>query len=289
MIKKILYLLPLLLICFAYLSIFQVNEGELCVLRPALGHSKISEMPRLYAVGWHLKWPIYELVDRFDTRTQLLRLPNLSLSTKDAEIFDINLLVHWQIEDVSVFLKTIGSLEAAEEKVAEVSAKAVEEQASTLTLLNALEGGKILSLLDASLLSANFALASQGILISNISPLQVHLSKSSTEKMKQILTAAIQEKANAQLLDQQLKADEIMKTATVDADLKFTQAQADADRLLLEAQSIANNLYQTAYLQDPEFYEFYRKIQLYHQLAAAHGTVVISSQGKLLGLPKFRE
>jgi modulator of FtsH protease HflC len=238
--------------------------------------------------GFHLKWP-WQSAHSIDRRLQVFDPASREMITGDKRNLEVTSTVVWRVAEPNLFLRSAGSLAAAEARLDERVSAAISNAISRRELASLASIDEKLWSLDTlsrevlESVSAP-AQAELGVDIVDvrlrrfIHPVEVRpavfdLIRSERQKVAATLRAEGEARYQTLISQADRERDGILAEADAEAERIRGQGDAEATRLLNEAHS-----------RDPKFYEFLRALETYRSIIDDKATVVLSSASPLLRL-----
>jgi modulator of FtsH protease HflC len=238
--------------------------------------------------GFHLKLP-WQSTQAIDRRLQVFDPPSREMITGDKRNLEVASYVVWRVADPNRFLRSAGTLSAAEARLDERVSAALSNAISRRDLASlASTDPNVWSLdtLSREVLGnvSELARAELGVDVVDvrlrrfIHPVEVRpavFDLIRSERRKVAATLRAEGEAQYQTLTSQAdrERDGILARADADAERLRGRGDADATRVLNEAHA-----------RDPKFYEFLRMLETYRAILDEKATVVLSSGSPLLRL-----
>lgn len=252
-------------------SVYIVDEREK-VLVLQFGQVKvITDTP-----GIAFKLPFIQDVVRFDDRILSLETEPLELTPADDRRLVVDAFARYRISDVVVFRQAVGSIAAAESRLASAL------NAALRNVLGEVTSGEILSADRAVLMARirdNVFSEVRGL---GVEVIDVRIRRADLPQQNLAATfARMQAERQREAADERARGREAAQFVRAQADRAKVElvsaAQRDADIIRGEADAQRNNIFATAYGQDAEFFEFYRSLSAYEaSLNGSNTTLVIS-------------
>jgi membrane protease subunit HflC len=238
--------------------------------------------------GIHGKWP-WQSSRSIDRRLRVFDPPPRELITGDKRNLEVASYVAWRVVDPEAFLRSAGTLDAAEARLGErISAALSHAFGSRELAAIASVDPKVWSLdgLTEELVAAVAPGARDelGVEVVDIRlrrfnhPVEVRpavfdLIRSERRQVAASLRA--EGEAQYQILTSQ---------ADRERDAVLAKAEADAERIKGQAEAEATRVLNEAHARDPKFYEFVRTLETYRSVLDDRATVILSSASPLLKL-----
>ncbi|MFO0951756.1 MAG: protease modulator HflC [Isosphaeraceae bacterium] len=238
--------------------------------------------------GLNGKWPWQSTLE-VDRRLQFFDPPAREVITGDKRNLEVGGYVVWRVEDPERFVRTAGSIPAAEARLNERVAAALSDAIGRRDLSALASNDPKVWALDAlteEVVSGVRALASTELGVEvvdvrlrrfnhpvEVRPAVFELIRS--ERRKVAATFRAEGEAEYQTLTSQ---------ADRQRDTILAQADAEAERVRGQAEAEAARVSNEAHARDPKFYEFLRNLEAYRAMLDEKSTVVLSSSSPLLRL-----
>ncbi len=238
--------------------------------------------------GFHWKWP-WQSSRPIDRRLRVFDPPPRELITGDKRNLEVASYVAWRVVDPEKFLRSAGTLDAAEARLNERVAAALSHAFGSRDLASvASVDGKVWALdrLTEDLIEAVAPAARDelGVEVVDIRlrrfnhPVEVRPSVFDlirSERRQVAATLRAEGEAQYQILTSQ---------ADRERDAILSKADADSERIRGHAEAEAMRILNEAHARDPKFYEFVRTLETYRSILDDRATVILSSASPLLKL-----
>jgi membrane protease subunit HflC len=238
--------------------------------------------------GFHWKWP-WQSSRSIDRRLRVFDPPPRELITGDKRNLEVASYVAWRVVDPEKFLRSAGTLDAAEARLNERVSAALSHAFGSRELASiASNDPKVWSLdgLTDDLVKAVAPGAKEelGVEVVDIRlrrfshPIEVRPSVFDlirSERRQVAASLRAEGEAQYQVLTSQ---------ADRERDAILARADADAERIKGQAEAQAMRVLNEAHARDPKFYEFVRTLETYRSILDDRATVILSSASPLLRL-----
>jgi membrane protease subunit HflC len=238
--------------------------------------------------GLHAKWP-WQSSQAIDGRLQVFDPPAREMITGDKRNLEVASYVVWRVAEPNLFLRSAGTLKAAEARLDERVSAALSNAVSRRDLASlASVDTKLWSLdtltrevLDSVAQPARTELGVDVVdvrLRRFIHPVEVRpavFDLIRSERKKVAATLRAEGEAQFQTLTSQ---------ADRERDGILAQADAESERIRGQGDAEATRVLNDAHARDPRFYEFLRTLETYRAILDDKATVVLSSGSPLLRL-----
>ncbi|HEY9143804.1 MAG TPA: protease modulator HflC [Arenimonas sp.] len=254
-------------------SIYVVNESQTAIVLN-LGRVVRADIQP----GLHFKWPLVEEVRKFDQRILSLDDQPERYLTSEKKDVSVDFFVKWRIQDVATYYRAAsgGSEEAARQRLTPIVKNALRNEINQRTLQEVVSAGRA-ELSGAFLKKVNESAQSLGVEVVDVRIKRINLPDDSN-----ILTTVYSRmRTERTQVANQLRAEgvELSETIRSEADrqrvVTLAEAERDAQKLRGEGDARAAEIAAAAYGGDPEFYAFYRSLELYRNAMADGQTVLV--------------
>ena len=238
--------------------------------------------------GLHAKWP-WQSARSIDRRLRVFDPPAREMITGDKRNLEVASYVAWRVADPGRFLRSAGTLEAAEARIEERVAAALSDaigRRDLAALASTDPSAWALDDLTTEILGrlAGRARDELGVEVVDVRlrrfvhPVEVRPAVFDLIRSERRRVAAtLRAEGQAQYTTLTSEADR-----TRDAIL--ARADAEAERVRGRGEAEATRLLNAAHAKDPAFYEFLRALETYRAILDDRATIVLSSASPLLRL-----
>lgn len=265
-----------ILIAFAVAAVlvvsatFTVQETERALMT-ALGEIKRSD----YQPGLHFKVPFYNNVHTFDARVLTLDTRPQRALTSEKKNVVVDSFVKWRILDVEAyFTRTGGDDRNARALLSQFLNKGVLDAFGRRTVQEVISGERAALMLEIRNQAAG-PVEELGIEVVDVRVKKVEFPSDVNDSVYRRM-----EKERATVAKTfRSEGDELAKGIRADADRQreeiLADAYSDAQRIRGEGDAVAAGLYASAYSQDAEFYNLYRRLTAYRSAFRSRDDVLI--------------
>lgn len=213
--------------------------------------------------GLHFKLPFVEQVHLFSTRVLTFNASPQSFTTKDGDNVTADYFVKWRIKDIKPFYEaTGGSLAHVRNRLSQIAEAELRQQISrrSLTALVSQDHG---GMANAVLKVLQHKISNMGVQVIDMHVRRINLPDSVSKSIYARM------KASQQQLAKQLRAEGSEQAETIRAKAErqrsdiLANAYRQAEEIRGEGDAEAAGIYAQAYAKNPEFYRFYRSMQIY--------------------------
>ncbi len=242
-------------------SLFIVNEAEFRVVLRFGQAVRIYDQP-----GLKIKIPFVETTSTLPKYQMIYDSAATPILTLDQKPIIVDNFTVWRITDAQQFIRTIQTLNSAEQRLDAAVYNAVRRS------LSATDYGEIISeetsrgnLNDEILKEVSKAMAegSTGITIVDVRIKRTDLPEENKASVYSRMISDRNSIAASYLSEGDEEAKRITSAADRVADILIAEADAQAKQILSEGEQEAARIYNEAYSADPEFYKLYRTLESY--------------------------
>lgn len=239
-------------------TFFIVDQRERAVLFQ-LGEIRGTD----YAPGLHMKIPFVQSVSKFDGRILTFDSQTENFLTVEKKNVEVDYFVKWRIADTTNYYRATGgqSLVAADRLSAIVN-RGLRDEFGSRTIQQAVSGERDLIMNDLEK-TASDKVRDLGIAIVDVRIKSINLPKEVSDSVYDRMRAERTRVAADLRARGAEEAEKIRANADREAQITVANAYRDSEKLRGEGDAKAAEIYARAYGQDPEFYSFYRTINVY--------------------------
>lgn len=239
-------------------TFFVVDERERALLFQ-VGELKDAE----FAPGLHLKVPFFQSVRKFDARLLTLDNQTENFLTVEKKNVEVDFFVKWRIADPPTFYRATGGQElVALDRLLAIVNRGLRDEFGSRTIQQAVsdERDAIMEELEKKI---ERNVADLGIEIVDVRLKSINLPRTVSESVYDRMRAERARVASDLRARGAEEAEKIRAEADRQAQVLLANAYKTAEELRGEGDARAAEIYAKAYGQDPEFYSFYRSLNVY--------------------------
>lgn len=228
-----------------------------------------------YAPGLHVKLPIVQTVRTFDGRVLTLDNQTENFLTVEKKNVEVDYYVKWRIADAATYYRaTTGQELVAMDRLASIVNRGLRDEFGSRTIQQAVsdERNDIMSALRESV---GTKVKDLGISIVDIRIKSINLPKTVSDSVYDRMRAERARVAADLRARGAEEGEKIRATADREAQVTLADAYKTAEGLKGEGDAKAADIYAKAYGKDPEFYHFYRTLNVYRDTMGAQGDVMV--------------
>ena len=249
----------LALLLIVSLSAFTVDERESAMVFQLGEIRRVIDEP-----GLHWKWPLIQHVRYFDKRLLTLDTPDTErFQTKEKKNVLVDSFVQWRIEDVRRYYTSFnGDEERALKQLGQLMNSALREEFGERTVEEVVSGERE-EIMKAALDKAQTGANRVGISVVDVRLKRVELPQEVSDAVYGRMNAERRAVAS-QLRSQGFSAAEKIRAEADRArEITIAEAYSKAQTIKGEGDARASAIYAKAFTQNPEFYSFYRSLDVY--------------------------
>lgn len=275
--RRATYILPIIVILGALglSSIFIVDEREKALVLQFGQIADVKEDP-----GLAFKIPLIQEVVRYDDRILSLDTAAIEVTPSDDRRLVVDAFARYRISDVVQFRQAVGvgGLRAAEDRLEGI----LNPQIRAVLGADGVTSNTILSEERSALMQRITEQARARALPLGLEVLDVRLKQTNLPAQNLEATfARMRAEREREATDEIARGNEAAQRVRAQADRTVvelvSESQREAEITRGEADARRNNIFATAFGQDPEFFEFYRSMTAYERaLQGSNSTMVIS-------------
>lgn len=212
--------------------------------------------------GLHFKIPVIQDVIYFDRRIRILDMPEIIVITSDQKRMIVDAFTQFRIKDPLRVYQAVRNEQGAENRLSIITNSNLRKVFGVQELQKALSGER--SELRQSIRDAVFQEAEDlGIEIVDLRIKRTDLPEENSAPIFQSMIADRNQVAREIRARGEEEALRITSRAARDSTVIMAEATRDSEKLRGEGDAVASKTYADAYSKDPEFYSFYRSMEVY--------------------------
>ncbi len=277
-ILKWIFALLLVAILGYYGFTFSIREGYGAIVTRFGEITLESDEAGLYG---KLPWPFDQVIS-LDLRVQMLDSGYTETLTRDKRNIILQTYMVWQIEDLSLFYKSIGDMDVASNYLNDLLANAkngvmggydlssLVSTDETLIQLNEIE----LALLEAV---ATPALENYGISVQQVSVKRLALPEVNMQSVYDQMTTERQKYVTTLLSEGERDAEMIKSSADTEVAQILAEAQTEAAQIDADTEKQVSEIYANAYEQNPELFTILQQLSALESSVSTSTVMVMES------------
>lgn len=258
---------------------FVVNEGQSALVLRLGKLTSNSETKKVDVIGpgLHFEIPLIYQVKNFDTRLQTLDIKSSRIVTREKKDVMVDYYVKWRIVNLPEYFKaTSGNTFQVDTLLEQLFNTVLRAEFGKRNISDLVSGERndVMAILKKR--AAENA-ASLGIDVVDVRIKGIDLPANASLSVYRRMRADMQKIANRHRADGQAAAEVARADADAKVALILAQANRDADQLRAQGLAKAATIYQDAYKQAPDFFAFYRSMDVYQKSFNRRQDVLILS------------
>ena len=238
--------------------------------------------------GFHAKWP-WQSSRSIDRRLRVFDPPPRELITGDKRNLEVASYVAWRVVDPDRFLRSAGTLDAAEARLNERVAAALSHAFGSRDLATIASNDPNVWSLDALTAELVKAVApgakeELGVEVVDVRLRRINHPVEVRPSVFDLIRSERRQVAASLRAEGEAQYQVLTSRADRERDAILAKAEADAERIKGRAEAEAMRVLNAAHARDPKFYEFVRTLETYRSVLDDRATVILSSASPLLKL-----
>lgn len=226
--------------------------------------------------GLHLKIPFVQSVKKFDGRVLTLDNQTESFLTVEKKNVEVDFFVKWRIADTTTYYRsTAGQELVAMDRLASTINRGLRDQFGSRTIQQAVSDERDAIMTELEKSASEKVFRELGIEIVDVRIKSINLPKEVSDSVYERMRAERTRVASDLRARGAEEAERIQATADQQAQVTLANAYKEAETLKGEGDAKAADIYAKAYGQDPEFYSFYRTLNVYRDSFGSRQDVLV--------------
>ncbi len=277
-ILKWIFALLLIAILGFYGFTFSIREGYGAIVTRFGEITLESDEAGLYG---KLPWPFDQVIS-LDLRVQMLDSGYTETLTRDKRNIILQTYMVWQIEDLSLFYKSIGDMDVASNYLNDLLANAKNGVMGGYDLSSLVSTDETLIQLDeieSALLEAvaTPALENYGISVQQVSVKRLALPEVNMQSVYDQMTTERQKYVTTLLSEGERDAEMIKSSADTEVAQILAEAQTEAAQIDADTEKQVSEIYANAYEQNPELFTILQQLSALESSVSTSTVMVMES------------
>jgi membrane protease subunit HflC len=272
-------LIGLVVGALALLAIAAGNLGIPPVVITREGEQKLvllfGDVRNVTQPGLSVAIPFVEVIRTYPSAWLYNSTDAKGIQTKDGEVLVIDNYTVWRIADPIEFMRSLSSVEAAEQRIDRVVRDEVREVVGRHTIAEVLKDQRS-GIMDTITDNARKALERYGIEINDVRINRTELPPGTEESVYARMKTERERLAKKNRAEGDERARKIRAEADREARVIVANARRDAEIARGTGDAEAARIYGEAYSVDPDFYAFVRSLEAYRKTIDGDTTLVLS-------------
>ena len=244
----------------------------------------IAENPKFKSVkiiarkGLFFKVPFLDNVNLYDNRLLTYDTNPREVTTKDKKKLILDNNAQWKIENPALFSLSMRNIQSAHTKLDDIMFSKMNEKIGQ-TEAHVLIADKEYTnnMLNDIGKDVNLAVSEYGIKVVDIKIKRTDLPPENSQNIFNRMKTEREQKAKEYRSEGKEEAQKIKSDADKQAKILEAKAYATSEDIKGQGDAEATEIYNNAYNADPEFYEFYRTLQVYKKTLNDKTKLIIDS------------
>lgn len=252
-------------------SLFSVDQRQLAVVFQFGEAMRTIDMP-----GLNIKIPFIQNVEFFDKRILHVEAEAKELTASDGKRVIVDAFTKFTIADPIKFYKTVHDFQGVRirlNKILESSMRQVIGKVPLSALLTGVRSEVMRDIRDI----VNQEAQTFGLTIIDVRILRADLPKENSAAIYQRMQTAREKEAKQIRAEGQEEAARVRSRADKESKILIAEAYMQSQIIKGEGDAAAAKIYNIAYLEDPEFYKFYRSMTVYKNVLKKENTSFVLS------------
>jgi membrane protease subunit HflC len=227
--------------------------------------------------GLNVKIPFIQTLVRYDARLLGYNLPALEVTAGDQKRVVVDLFIRYRIKNTLLFYRKVFNDKGAQNRlstIVDASMRRVIGRVPLDDMLSSKRSHIMGEILKEVVLSAN----DFGVEVEDVRIINFDLPKENLEAIFQRMETERRQEARQFRAEGEQRAQEIRSDADRQKTIIIARAQRDAEIKRGEGDALASKIYADAFSQDPEFYEFYRTLEVYRQALKEQTSFILNKE-----------
>ncbi len=228
-----------------------------------------------YGPGLHAKIPFFQTVRKFDSRLLTLDNQTENFLTGEKKNVEVDSFVKWRISDPATYYRATGGQElVALDRLSAIVNRGLRDEFGSRTIQQAVSDERDVIMQDLERKVIN-NVGELGIEIVDVRLKSINLPKTVSESVYDRMRAERARVASDLRARGAEEAEKIRAEADREAQITLAQAYKASEELRGLGDARAADVYAESYGQDPEFYDFYRSLNVYRSSFGGGSDVLV--------------
>ncbi len=264
-------LLAAVIVLLASNTLYVMRETERGVL---LKFGKVVE-PDIKP-GLHVKWPMIEVVKKFDGRILTVDSQPERFFTQEKKALIVDSYAKFRVSDTAKFYTaTNGEVVRAMQLLSQRINDGLRNQVASRTIQEVVSGERDELMVDLKDSLVDVARKELGIQLVDVRVKRIDLPSDVSESVYQRMNAEREKEAREHRSQGQELAEGIRAAADREVTVIKANAYRDAERIRGEGDAQATGIYANAFNRNPEFYAFTRSLKAYQESFKGDGNMLL--------------
>lgn len=281
--KNFILLAGILIVALLISSIYTFKYNEYAVVREFGKIVKVNE-----GGGIRLKIPFVQSIQILPKKRLLYDVPAAEVTTLDKKRILVDYYITWKINDPVEMLENLRTVEASEVRLGDILYSAVRNA------LGKLEYGQIINPEDNNrgnidqtvqlLINKNLEENNTGIYLSDIQMKRIDLPQSNEDAVYKRMISERASKAQEYLSQGESEKTRIVAETDREVTERLAITTTKAEEIIAEGEKEAQNIRNTSFSKDEEFFSLYRTLESYKQTIKNETVIILPINSEYLKL-----
>jgi modulator of FtsH protease HflC len=252
-------------------SLYIISETERGVLL-RFGEVVKADIP----IGLHAKFPMVDVVRKFDRRLITLDAPPERFLTVEKKPLDVDFYAKWRIKDTSKFYTATSGDEArAQQLLVQRIKTGLRNQFGERTVHDVVSGERESLMNELTQQLNQISQGEFGIELIDVRVKRIDLPEQVSQSVFDRMKSEREREAREHRSTGKELAEKIRASADREKTVIEANAYREAEQIRGEGDAKASAIYAEAYKQDPEFYAFVRSLNAYRDSFGRRGDLLL--------------
>ncbi|GAA0178661.1 hypothetical protein SH2C18_16750 [Clostridium sediminicola] len=255
-----------------------VNEKTPELVSSIKDNPKFKNISIVEGKGLFFKLPIVDSITKYSSKLLTYDTDPREVTTKDKKKLILDNNAQWKIINPLLFRISMGNETNAHTRIDDILySKLNEKIGQTVAHVLIADKNYTTKMLEECVADINDTISHYGIEVVDIKIKRTDLPIENSENIFNRMKTEREQKAKEYRSEGKEEAQKIKSEANKEAKIIEAKAYAEAETIKGEGDAEATNIYNQAYNQDPDFYEFYRTLQTYKKTLKEKTKIIIDS------------
>jgi membrane protease subunit HflC len=265
-------------------SVFDVRQTQQAIVLRLGAPNRLINVAGQDDAGLQLKLPFVETVARFDRQSQALEIDRQDMRASDQQHLVVDALLRYRIVDPLAYMRSLNDEQAARAQLTPLIAGALREQIGAAKSGDVITGGAgPITAAALAQVAARVKAAKMGIQLIDLSLKRIDLPAADAAAVYDRMKTQRQQDVLQIKTQGDLDVLAVRANGAKTAEAITAAANDDAGRIMGEGDAKRAEIYAQTYGRDPQFADFYRRMQAYEQtMESGDKTITLSTDSEFL-------
>lgn len=228
--------------------------------------------------GLRFKLPFVDKIEKFNNQLITYDTTPREVITADKKKMILDNNAQWWIVDPVKFKITMNSVNSANMRIEDLMYSKMNEKIGRTTATQLISDREhVMKMLEDNAAELNEMLAVYGITVADIQIKRTDFPEENNSNIYNRMRTEREQMARQYRSEGKEEAQKIRSTADKEAARIRAEANAEAQRIRGKGDADAAKIFNEAYRADPEFYEFYKTLEMYKSVLPESGAKIVLS------------